>query len=52
MFGWYFYSDSHIRRIANYIESTKTTADYSEVVKLLTAPENFVGSIHAFTKED
>lgn len=48
--GWFFYSLPHIKRIASYINSNPSKMKYSEVVKLLSAPEHFVGSINVFEK--
>lgn len=49
--GWFFYSRPHVKRIVDSITKTKQPQDYKHVYDMLTAPENFVGTINIFRKE-
>ena len=48
--GWYFYSESHIKRIIKYIDSGCKPMQYQKLVKILSAPEKFISEIHMFEK--
>ena len=48
--GWYFYSEAHIKRIIKYIDRGAKPIQYQKMVKILSAPEKFVGEIHLFEK--
>lgn len=48
--GWYFYSASHVERIANLIKSGKEVHAYNKVVKTLLAAEEFLSGTRMFKK--
>lgn len=48
--GWYFYSASHVERIANLIKSGKEVHAYNKVVKTLLAAEDFLSETRIFKK--
>ncbi len=50
--GWFFYSEQHILRIADYIHKLTAPTSYERVVEILSAPEQLVGSLLAFRKGD
>ena len=50
VYGWYFYSESHIKRIIKYIDSDCKPIQYQKMVKILSAPEKFISEIHMIEK--
>ncbi len=48
--GWYFYSPTHVKRIADMILSSHQPVVYEEVVKILSAPEQFLSIPKIFIK--
>lgn len=50
--GWYFYSASHVERIANLIKSGKEVHAYDKVVKTLLAAEEFLSEPRIFEKSN
>ena len=49
--GWFFYSESYIKRTVDYINNLKPI-NYTEVVEILSGPERFVGTMQSFLKEN
>lgn len=49
VYGWFFYSESYLERIVNYINNL-SPMKYKEVVDILSQPERFVGNLQSFTK--
>jgi len=50
VYGWYFYSEQHIKRIIKYIDSGCKPIQYQKMVRILSAPEKFISEIHIFEK--
>ena len=50
VYGWYFYSEQHIKRIIKYIDSDCKPIQYQKMVRILSAPEKFISEIHIFEK--
>lgn len=50
VYGWYFYSEQHIKRIIKYIDRGYKPMQYQKMVKILSAPEKFISEIHMFEK--
>lgn len=48
--GWFFYSDKHIKRIADLIISHTTIEDYDYVYQILIAPERYLSEVRIFKK--
>jgi len=48
--GWYFYSDAHVKRIAELIREGEKPHKYEQVVDILLAPERFLSEARMFEK--
>lgn len=48
--GWFFYSDKHLKRIADFIINKPSIDNYEHVKQILSAPEKYLSEVRIFNK--